>query len=229
MTADKRIAALVVAGGRGERFGGPLKKQFLPLGGIPLLIRSLTLFKETGWCGLLYAGLPEEDWDYTAMLLKEWGLESHVRLTPAGDTRQETVCRALEAMPELDYVIIHDAVRPLAGASLLERGLESLRAHEAVIPVIPVTDTVKEVDDGYVARTLERHRLKRVQTPQFFHMAPLRDLHRKYRGRDVSDDSLLFELKRRPVFTILGEETNIKITTPADLLWAETIREAKEL
>jgi 2-C-methyl-D-erythritol 4-phosphate cytidylyltransferase len=229
MAAAKRIAALVVAGGRGERFGGPVKKQFLPLGGIPLLIRSLTLFRDTGWCGLLYAGLPEEEWDHAASLLREWGLESDVKLTPAGDTRQETVCRALEAMPEQDYIIIHDAVRPLAGASLLERGLESLRTHDAVIPVIPVTDTVKEVENGYVTRTLDRNRLKRVQTPQFFHMALLRDLHREYRGRDVSDDSLLFELKRRPVFTILGEETNIKITTPADLLWAEKIREAKEL
>ena len=229
MKNKKRIAALVVAGGRGERFGGAVKKQFLPLGGIPVLIRSLFLFRNTGWCDLLFASLPEEDWDFTSSLLREWRLESDVSLARGGETRQETVCRALEVMPESDYIIIHDAVRPFAGRSLLERGLESLETHEAVIPVVPVTDTLKEVDDGYVARTLERSRLKRVQTPQFFHMSPLKELHREYRGRDMSDDSLLFELKRRPVFTILGEETNIKITTPADLLWAEKIIEAKEL
>ncbi|HOO60163.1 MAG TPA: IspD/TarI family cytidylyltransferase [Candidatus Mcinerneyibacteriales bacterium] len=224
-----RITALVVAGGRGERYGGTVKKQFLPLRGIPLLIRSLLLFRDRDWCDALYAGIPEEDWGYAVSLFREWGLESEVRLTPAGETRQETVCRALESMPETDFIIIHDAVRPLAGASLLERGLKALEAHEAVIPVIPVTDTVKEVENGYVMRTLERDRLRRAQTPQFFHLPSLKALHREYRGRSVTDDSLLFELKNFAVFTILGEEDNIKITTPADLMWAEKLCEAKGL
>lgn len=224
-----RIAALVVAGGRGERYGGTVKKQFLPLRGIPLLIRSLLLFRDRDWCDALYAGIPEEDWGYAVSLFREWGLESEVRMTPAGETRQETVYRALESMPEPDFIIIHDAVRPLAGASLLERGLKALEAHEAVIPVIPVTDTVKEVENGHVIRTPERGRLRRAQTPQFFHFPLLKALHREYRGRCVTDDSLLFELKNLAVFTILGEEDNIKITTPADLMWAEKLCEAKGL
>ncbi|HHH84838.1 MAG TPA: 2-C-methyl-D-erythritol 4-phosphate cytidylyltransferase [Firmicutes bacterium] len=229
MKEKRHVAALVVAGGRGERFGGTVKKQYLPLKGIPLLIRSLRLLRDTGLCDSLYAGLPGEDWDYAAFLLREWGFEADVTLVPGGRTRQETVFRAMEAIPESDYIIIHDAVRPLAGSALIRAGLEALERHEAVIPVIPVTDTIKEVDGGCVVRTPERSRLRAAQTPQFFHMSSLAALHREYRGRNVSDDSLLFELKRRPVFTILGEETNIKITTPVDLLWAEKILEAKEL
>ena len=229
MIGFKSVAAVVVAGGKGARFGARMPKQYLPLKGVPVLIRSLLLLKKTGLIDNLYAGVPHEDFDRVRALLKQWALDRDVMLTPGGESRQETVFLALQAVSRSDYILIHDAARPLAGEELIRKGLKALEENAAVVPALPLTDTVKEIRGDFVVRTLERDALRAVQTPQFFHFTDLKKLHDQFRGKDAGDDSLLFELKKKPVLTILGEETNIKLTTPDDFVRAEEILEKRRV
>ncbi|HEY1309525.1 MAG TPA: bifunctional 2-C-methyl-D-erythritol 4-phosphate cytidylyltransferase/2-C-methyl-D-erythritol 2,4-cyclodiphosphate synthase [Pseudolabrys sp.] len=218
------VAAVVVAAGRGVRAGATTPKQFRPIGGESMLRRALSMFVEHGEVGFVQPVIRPEDVD----LFREQTVHLNV-LAPVfgGATRQGSVRAGLEAIAACkpDIVLIHDAARPFASAGLVSRAIAAVKKTGAAIPALTVTDTVKTVDAGdLVAGTIDRNRLRLVQTPQGFDFAALRDAHRRAaaQGRDdFTDDAALAEWAGLKVSLFPGEPGNIKITDEGDFARAE--------
>jgi 2-C-methyl-D-erythritol 4-phosphate cytidylyltransferase/2-C-methyl-D-erythritol 2,4-cyclodiphosphate synthase len=217
------VATIVVAGGRGIRAGGGLPKQYKPVGGVPVLRRSLLAFTAHPEIGLVQPVIHPDD----AQLFETAAADLPVRSpTHGGATRQASVCAGLEALageaPEI--VLVHDAARPFVSPALVSRAIAAGRAGAAV-PGLPVSDTIKVVDlQGQVTETLDRARLRTVQTPQAFVFSTLLAAHRKARaaGRDdFTDDAALAEWAGLPVGVFEGEAGNVKLTTAEDFARAE--------
>jgi 2-C-methyl-D-erythritol 4-phosphate cytidylyltransferase / 2-C-methyl-D-erythritol 2,4-cyclodiphosphate synthase len=217
--------ALVVASGRGERFGGDRPKQYLPLAGKPLLRHCLERF----------CGHPRIDRVRTVMHPDDAALYAEAArdlevLDPVlgGATRQESVRVGLESLagdpPEL--VLIHDGVRPLLDAAVIDRVLDGLRTHVAVLPALPVTDTLKRSNNRTVASTIDRTGLFRAQTPQGFVYDRIVEAHRRFASAALTDDAALAEAHGLTVGLVAGDQDNVKITEPADLARAERLLRA---
>jgi 2-C-methyl-D-erythritol 4-phosphate cytidylyltransferase / 2-C-methyl-D-erythritol 2,4-cyclodiphosphate synthase len=214
--------ALVVASGRGARFGGDRPKQYLALAGKPLLRHCLErLCQHPGIDGVrtvMHA-------DDAALYAEAAGELQLLEPVPGGATRQESVRLGLESLvgdpPEL--VLIHDGVRPLLDTALIDRVLHGLGMHAGVLPALPVTDTLKLSDDGTVASTVDRAGLFRAQTPQGFVYDRILEAHRRFAGAALTDDAALAEAHGLRVALVRGDEDNIKITEPADLARAERL------
>jgi 2-C-methyl-D-erythritol 4-phosphate cytidylyltransferase/2-C-methyl-D-erythritol 2,4-cyclodiphosphate synthase len=225
---------LLAAAGKGLRLdpSGATPKQFLDFEGVPLFWHSAQVFaRVAGIAGIVFIFPPEGDPDDYARMLdaldagRKLGLER--RVTFGGATRQESVRNGLADLPpDCRRVLVHDAARPFIDAPLIVRILEALDAgHKAVVPGLPVTDTVKLVDDaGLVAGTPERARLRAVQTPQGFDRVTLGRAHEAATNATATDDAALVEALGVPVCIVEGAETNRKITSPAD----RALLEAKE-
>ncbi|HLH91401.1 MAG TPA: bifunctional 2-C-methyl-D-erythritol 4-phosphate cytidylyltransferase/2-C-methyl-D-erythritol 2,4-cyclodiphosphate synthase [Xanthobacteraceae bacterium] len=212
------VAAVVVAGGRGLRAGGDLPKQYRTLGNVPVLRQSLAIF----------ATHPEVRWVQPVIHRDDGALygEAAAGLTilpPAygGATRQASVRAGLEALADHApaIVLVHDAARPFTSPALVSRAIEA-GSRGAAIPGVAMTDTIKEVDtDGAVVRTLDRARLRGVQTPQAFAFDALLAAHRKAAGAgrdDFTDDAALAEWAGMTVHVFAGEAGNTKLTTAED-------------
>jgi 2-C-methyl-D-erythritol 4-phosphate cytidylyltransferase/2-C-methyl-D-erythritol 2,4-cyclodiphosphate synthase len=218
-----RVVAIIVAGGGGRRMGGGLPKQFLPLGGRPLLDRTLSAFTASPQVDGVVLALPPSVSE--EMKASYRSVKKVLAVVDGGAERQDSVRNALAAVPaEAEVILVHDAVRPFVSEGLLERCVERAREHGAVVPVVPVRDTVKEWDR--VEKTLctrDRSELMLAQTPQGFRAGILRDAYGRAReeGRQGTDDASLVEGAGHPVVPVPGEEANIKITTPEDLRMAE--------
>lgn len=219
-----KIAAVIVAAGRGTRAGGDLPKQFRPIDGEVMLRRALLAFAEAPMVGLIQPVIGPED----AALYRDAadGIETLPPVT-GGVTRQASVRAGLEALVAHapDIVLVHDAARPFASAALIARAADAAVLGGAAIPALPVTDTVKSVDaNSQVERTLDRNALRLIQTPQAFAFTPLLNAHRRAAtdGRsDFTDDAALAEWAGMPVTVFDGETGNIKITNPEDFMRAE--------
>lgn len=220
-------AAVVVAGGRGVRFGeeGP-RKQFRVLGGEPLAARACRPFVASPGVESVVLVLPP------AFVADPpgWVRELGVTVAAGGAERRDSVARGMaELSGEADTVLVHDGVRPLVTRELVARVLAAAVDGTGVVPVLPLRDTVKEVDGGgRVVRTLERSRLRRVQTPQAFPLEALRRAHREV-GSEVpaTDDASLCEAAGVEVRTVEGDPDNLKVTTPEDLARAARILERR--
>jgi 2-C-methyl-D-erythritol 4-phosphate cytidylyltransferase/2-C-methyl-D-erythritol 2,4-cyclodiphosphate synthase len=222
-----RVAAVVVAAGRGLRAGGDLPKQYRPILGEPVIRPSLaTLALHRGISAVQPVIHPD---DAPLFQQASEGLE----LLPAvhgGASRQASVRSGLEALERHrpDLVLVHDAARPFASEALVTRAIEAAGASGAAVPVIAVADTVKTVDAaGCVTGTIDRAKLRLVQTPQAFGFAMLLAAHRRARaaGRDdFSDDAQLAEWAGVKVTTFEGEPGNVKLTTSDDFVRAEGAR-----
>jgi 2-C-methyl-D-erythritol 4-phosphate cytidylyltransferase/2-C-methyl-D-erythritol 2,4-cyclodiphosphate synthase len=221
------VAAVVVAAGRGERAGGDKPKQFRRIGDEIMLRRTLVTLVEAPEIGLVQPVIRPED-----RTLYEAATAIIALPAPAfgGATRQASVRAGLEALaaqrPEI--VLVHDAARPFATRALIARAIAAARASGAAVPALPVTDTVKTIDaDGFVEATLDRKRLRTIQTPQGFAFAPLLEAHRKAAaaGRDdFTDDAALAEWAGMKVAVFEGDPGNIKITNPQDFARAEAMQ-----
>lgn len=213
-------SAVVVAAGSGERFGGDARKQFLELAGSPIVAWACRPFLEERGVTEAVLVLPDDVADEPP----EWVRGLDVRVVAGGATRRASVARGLAALEAAaETVLVHDGVRPLASAALLRRVLEAARSGGAV-PVLELRDTVKEVEGDRVVRTLDRSRLRRVQTPQGFPREALERAHREAGTEGpATDDASLLEAVGLPVRTVPGEESNLKITTPRDLARAERL------
>ena len=222
-----RVAAVVVAAGRGLRAGGNIPKQYRKVLGEPVIRPSLAALAGHGAISAVQPVIHPEDAD----LFREAsdGLDL-LPAVPGGASRQASVRAGLEALeahgPEL--VLVHDAARPFVSAALIARAISAARASGAAIPVTPVTDTVKVVDPaGRVTGTLERTPLRLVQTPQGFRFAALLAAHRRANaaGRDdFTDDAALAEWAGLTVSTFEGEPANVKLTTSDDFARAEAVK-----
>ena len=223
-----RIAAVIVAGGRGHRAGGGKPKQYRSLGGEPLLRRTLRSFDEHKAVNQIVPVIHGDDvTDYAAAA---HGLDRKcVAPVLSGATRQLSVFAGLQAIEKSapDFVLVHDAVRPLFSQALVNRAIDAVKTASAAVPVLPVTDTVKRIDaSGNVAATLDRNELRLTQTPQIFSYAKLLAAHRSAAAKglqDFSDDASLAEWAGIPVATFRGETGNVKFTTVDDFLRAEAL------
>ncbi len=228
MNDSPRVAVIVAAGGTGRRMGD-VRKQYLELLGEPVLIRALRPFLRQPAVRWVVVALPPGD----AAQPPAWlaGLDARVRVVAGGAERTDSVRAALAAVPEqAEIVLVHDAARPLVSEEVITRVLTAAAAGVAVVPVVPVEDTIKEVDDeGRVRATLERARLRRVQTPQAFPRALLVEAHRRAlaEGLAATDDAALVERIGGTIVAVEGSSENLKITSAADLVVAEALLRAR--
>lgn len=208
------VAAIVAAAGRGERLGARMPKALVEVCGAPLVVHAVTRMRAAG-CDDVIVTAPPESVEHFAALLPG------ASVIAGGATRQASVAAALQMLPaDVDIVLVHDAARGLAPAAVAETVIAAVRAGaDAVVPVMPVADTVKEVDSaGWVRRTLDRAALRAVQTPQGFRRLVLERAHQAAASGDSLDDASLVEALGLTVRTVPGDPAALKVTTPVDLL-----------
>ncbi|MEM6836625.1 MAG: 2-C-methyl-D-erythritol 4-phosphate cytidylyltransferase [Cyanobacteria bacterium P01_C01_bin.120] len=218
---------LIPAAGIGRRMGSDRNKLLLSLQGQPILawtLQAAAASHSITWIGLIGQAADQSD---LHAILKAIALTKPVVLIPGGNTRQESVYNGLQALPlGAEKVLIHDGARCLATADLFDRCAAALTTCPGLIAAIPVKDTIKIVGaDGDIEATPDRSRLWAAQTPQGFHVACLKAAHERGKAENwsVTDDAALFEKVGLPVKIVLGEETNLKVTTPEDLRIADRI------
>jgi 2-C-methyl-D-erythritol 4-phosphate cytidylyltransferase len=208
------VAAIVAAAGRGERLGAHVPKALVEIAGAPLVLHAVTRLRAAG-CEVVIVAAPPEAANRIAALLTD------VSVIAGGATRQASVAAALRELPnEVDVVLVHDAARGFAPTTVAESVIAAVRAGaDAVVPVMPLADAVKEVDSaGWVRRTLDRASLRAVQTPQGFRRLVLERAHQSAAGGDSWDDASLVEALGLTVRTVPGDPAALKVTTRADLL-----------
>lgn len=218
--------AVVLAGGSGQRMGSEQNKVFLPLRGIPAIVRALAPF--TALCAGAVVVAREEEMKIMGEILGRFGVEHFVRAVVAGgEDRQASVWNGLAALPEdAELVLVHDGARALVTESVIQRVLASVEAHGSGVAAIPVTDTIKRAEaDGRVEETLDRTKLFAMQTPQGFRVNALRRAHERAEkdGFRATDDAALLEYAGQAVFLCEGDRENLKLTTPLDMTLAEMI------
>lgn len=218
-------AAIVPAAGRGERLGPGAPKALRSIGSIPILVHAVRSLISSERIGLVVVAAPPNGVDGVRDLLREFGETVHV--VPGGDTRQRSVALALEAIPEAyEIILVHDAARALTPPSLVTAVIDAVAGgSDAVIPVLPVADTIKAVDSSgtNVTATVDRSTLRAVQTPQGFRRSLLVKAHAAATATDTTDDAGLVERLGLPVAVIPGHTEAFKVTTPFDLLLAEAV------
>jgi 2-C-methyl-D-erythritol 4-phosphate cytidylyltransferase/2-C-methyl-D-erythritol 2,4-cyclodiphosphate synthase len=219
--------ALIVAAGRGARFGGELPKQYLALGGSTVLRHAVAAFAtHPQIAGVLVTIRPEDHGHY------ERAIAGLTVLPPVagGAERQDSVRLGLEALAahSPDRVLIHDGARPFPDAALIDRVIDALDRASAAIPALPLGDTIKRVEDGLIRETVDRSQLWRAQTPQGFHFAPILAAHRAAAGHVLTDDAAVAEAAGIAPLIVAGSEENLKVTTAEDLAAAERLLMARQ-
>jgi 2-C-methyl-D-erythritol 4-phosphate cytidylyltransferase/2-C-methyl-D-erythritol 2,4-cyclodiphosphate synthase len=208
---------IIVAAGRGSRFGTDGPKQYAALGGRPILRWSLAAFGSHPKVRRVLPVIHPDDRESFETAAR--GLKTHGPV-PGGATRQESVMRGLEALSSdaPNYVLIHDGARPGVDAALIERVIGGLAHAPGVIPALPVADTLKRIDiNSRIIETVPRSQLAAAQTPQGFHFDKILAAHQAARGQELTDDAAVLEHAGHAVLTVPGSAANHKITTPDDL------------
>ncbi|MBW1604327.1 2-C-methyl-D-erythritol 4-phosphate cytidylyltransferase [Streptomyces sp. JJ66] len=235
-----RTAAVIPAAGRGVRLGPGAPKALRALGGTPLLVHAVRAVARAREVGLVVVVAPPQAAAEVRHLLDAHPLPAapaaqgaDVVVVPGGATRQESVRRGLDALPgEVEIVLVHDAARPLVPADTVDAVAAAVRAGApAVVPALPLTDTVKEVEPQAagapepVISTPARARLRAVQTPQGFQRAVLAEAHAAFAGagEGATDDAGMVERLGQPVVVVPGHEEAFKVTRPLDLVLAEAV------
>ncbi len=230
----KEVGAIVVAAGSGTRMGGARPKQYLDLGGRPVLSRTLEAFEKSILVQAVVVVIPPGDVAYCWQeAIRPYGLSKVRQVVEGGKRRQDSVRSGLKALgSEYPIVVVHDGARPLVSPDLIDASVEAMRDARAVITAVPSRDTLKEVDhSGFVKSTLERERIWMVQTPQVFRFEDLMAAHQRAVEKgftEAPDDSVLVERLGIEVKVIQGSSLNIKITTPEDLDLAGAILSIKQ-
>lgn len=229
------VGAIIVAAGSSRRMGGP-DKLWIDLGGRPLLARTIAAIAALPpLAELVVVGSPET-LRRAAELIGDPPWSRVDRWVAGGATRQDSVFCGLEALGPHPIILVHDGARPLVRRETLERGVVAAQAHGAALAAIPVTDTIKVVDqDGRVRSTLDRAALLAAQTPQVFAGPLLRQAYERIgvARAGCTDDAAVVELAGLPVYTFPGERDNLKVSTQADLalvraLWAARMEDEDE-
>jgi 2-C-methyl-D-erythritol 4-phosphate cytidylyltransferase len=224
-----RVTAIIVGAGEGKRMGGPVPKSFLTIAGRPLVLRVLDRFFSARSIEKVILVVAAKEMQRSQALMQGDFHLSHRAWTlqTGGATRQESVRRGLEKLdPDCEIVVIHDAARPLVSASLIDRCVDEACRVDAVVVGAPVRNTIKVVsEDHWVQATPARNSLWEIQTPQVFRKELIVEAHDRAlrQALDVTDDAALVEHMGKPVLVVPGETTNIKITTPEDILLAEAL------
>ncbi|MDH4359303.1 MAG: 2-C-methyl-D-erythritol 4-phosphate cytidylyltransferase [Nitrospirota bacterium] len=227
------VVAVVPAAGLGTRMGGNTPKQYLSLGGLPLLVYSLRVFQHLESICDIILSVPESDLEYCwREIVKPFGLEKVTQVVAGGKRRQDSVRNGLAAISNPpDGVLVHDGVRPFIDQKVVWNVIHCAGQTGAAVVAMPIHDTVKRVDlCGIIQETLKREELWQIQTPQVFRYDWLVEAHQKAQQHqwDVTDDAALIERMGYPVSVVEGSCFNIKVTKPDDLVFGEAILKTME-
>jgi 2-C-methyl-D-erythritol 4-phosphate cytidylyltransferase len=219
------VAVIIPAGGKGTRLGTALPKQFLPLAGIPILRRTVEVFQSYRGVHEIVVVVPSDQISRTRKLLPSSEFGKLTGIVAGGSHRQESVWNGMQALAvPPDIVLVHDAVRPMVDRKVITEVIHEAAVYRAAVVGVRVKDTIKvEEHTGFYSRTLPRHTLWAVQTPQGFRADVLQNAHRaaRHAGFLGTDEASLVERLGIPVRIVEGIEKNLKITTKEDLQLAE--------
>ena len=215
---------IIVAGGKGLRMGSDIPKQFLPIGGKPVLMRTLERFREYSPTLQIILVLPKAQQEYWKELCQKHNFAVAYQLADGGETRFHSVQNGLALIPDdADGVVgVHDGVRPFPSIDVIRNCYETARTAKAVIPVIPVVETVRHLESE-ISVTVPRSEYRLVQTPQCFDIQLLKAANRQPYSEGFTDDASVVETFGYNITLVEGNRENIKITTPYDLKIAEVL------
>ena len=217
-------AIIIVAGGKGLRMGGDIPKQFLPIGGKPILMRTIERFLQYDREIQVVLVLPESQQDYWQSLCQQYRFAEPYTLANGGETRFHSVKNGLaKVSPAATLIGVHDGVRPFVSLDTIRATYEAASLSEAVVPVIDVVETVRHLVGGQESETVPRSDYKLVQTPQVFSATLLRQAYAQPYTDFFTDDASVVERFGHPVTLVTGNRENIKITTPFDLTIAAAL------
>ncbi len=217
----KQVAVIIVAGGKGERMGTTLPKQFLPLAGRPILMHTIERFAiALPGCRIVVV-LPHDRQAFWQTLCAEHGFALTHRVCDGGATRFESVRNGLAEIGDAEVIAVHDGVRPLVSPELIRRVVEVAEQSGAAIPVVLPNDSLREMEPEGGSRIVDRSRYRMVQTPQVFLRSVLLAAYRQPYNTAFTDDASVVEYAGGSITLCEGDYANIKITTPTDCLIAE--------
>ena len=227
---------IIVAGGKGLRMGSDVPKQFLPVGGLPVLMHTIKRFREYSQEMQIILVLPEAQQDYWHNLCKEYAFDVDYMLANGGETRFHSVKNGLDMIPDdaEGVVGVHDGVRPFPALEVIDRCYKTAKETEAVIPVAPIVETLRHIvnvncDNVAVNNvavnsiTVPRNDYRLVQTPQTFTVSLLKKAYKQPYNDNFTDDASVVEAMGRSITLVEGNRENIKITTPFDLTVAKAL------
>jgi 2-C-methyl-D-erythritol 4-phosphate cytidylyltransferase len=220
--------AIVVAAGKGTRLGADRPKQFLELDGLPVIVHTLRQFERCTEIDEVVVVLAADEIVGFQTLAQQFGLQKASRVIAGGATRAQSVRRGLAVIDDAELIAVHDGVRPFVTPAEIDRVMAAARFTGAAILVAPVADTIKEIKDDLVVRTLPRAQLRRALTPQCFRFDILKRAYDQLteiesEGIEVTDDCLLVERLGVEIAAIEGSARNIKITRVEDLALGEAL------
>lgn len=225
---DFKTYALIPAAGMGKRMGASINKQYLRLGGVPIVARTISVFEQSPFIAGIYLVIPAEEIPYCREhVVEACGFRKVVEIVPGGKERQNSVMNGLNAVGRKagadDVVVIHDGVRPFITPELLKESVDIARTSDGALVAVPAKDTVKTVVNGIVTGTPPRENLWQAQTPQTFRFGVIYEAHcaAEHEGFIGTDDASLVERRGGRIRVAHGDYRNIKITTPEDLILAE--------
>lgn len=211
--------AILVAGGKGLRMGGDIPKQFLPIGGKPVLMRTIEVFRQAYPDIHIILVLPSSQQEYWHQLCLEYEFDVPFQIADGGETRFHSVSNGLKLIPDgaEGVVGVHDGVRPFVAVETIRRCYDEAIEKGAVVPVISVVETVRQLRKNGSSVTVPRDEYKLVQTPQTFRVSLLKEAYQQPYTSFFTDDASVVEALGKPVHLVEGNRENIKITTPADI------------
>lgn len=218
--------ALIVAGGKGTRFGSPLAKQFQTLGGKPVLLRTIEAFYAYSPEIEVTLVLPEDDFETWKRISQQYGFDKPLLLQEGGASRFQSVKRGLERLPAAGLVAIHDGVRPLVSTAIIKASFELAAIHQSAVACVPLKESLRMQHHGnHEGQTVavDRTHYRLVQTPQTFPLEVIRKAYSIAEESTLTDDASVAERAGYPIFLFEGSYKNIKITTPDDLIIAEAL------
>ena len=211
--------AIIVAGGKGLRMGGEVPKQFLPINGKPILMHTIEAFRKALNGIEIILVLPADQHEYWQKLCQDYNFCSPELIAKGGETRFHSVKNGLELLPDDEDAVvgIHDGVRPFVSKETIQRCYATAAGGRAVVPVVPVVETIRQIlpDGKSITRPRDEYRL--VQTPQTFPLVMLKKAYEQPYSETFTDDASVVEAMGEEILMVEGNRENIKITTPSDL------------
>ena len=220
------ISAIILAGGKGKRMGAKISKQYIELNGKPILYYTLKRFVDCEGIDKIILVLPKDEIKYcNEEILEKYSLKVDM-IVEGGKERQDSVYNALQKINDSEIVLIHDGARAFVSERVIKDGIKYAKIYGAAAPGVMPKDTIKVVDEnGFSDSTPDRNKLLAIQTPQTFKLEIIKECHEKVKENNISvtDDTMVVEMYNNKVYLYNGEYTNIKVTTPEDLILAERL------
>ena len=219
-----KTSAIIAAAGNGTRMKSNVSKQFIKLGELSVLERTISVFEATPEIDEIIIATRESDMEEVGQTVRDMNAKKVSTVICGGDTRQETIYKALQYVSG-EYVLIHDGARPFVTEEQIGNVAKALLENDGAALGIPVTDTLKSVENGYIKGTVDRAALVSILTPQGFKTEVIKKAHKEAteKGLSVTDDCALCEIMGISIKVVEGSSANIKITTPEDLAIGESI------